>query len=61
MKEKEQKEAPLVMSVPEAGEKLGLSREGAYDAAQRGDFPTIKIGRLIKVPTARFERWLNGE
>jgi len=44
-------EAPLTMSVPAAGKKyFGLSRNGAYDAAARGDLPTIRIGRLLRVP-----------
>ena len=51
----------LVMTVPEAGSKLGLSREASYEAARRGDIPTIRIGRLIKVPTVQFERLLNGD
>jgi hypothetical protein len=34
-------EAPLTISVPAAGKKyFGLSRNGAYDAAARGDLPT---------------------
>jgi excisionase family DNA binding protein len=58
---KSEKSAPLVMSVPEAGALLGLSREGAYDAAKRGEIPTIKVGRLLKVPKVRFDRLLNGD
>jgi hypothetical protein len=39
-------EAPLTITVPEAGKKyFGLSRNAAYDAAARGDLPVIKIGR----------------
>ena len=49
----------LVYEVPEAGEKLGLSRNASYDAAKRGDIPTIKIGRLLKVPKAAFHRMLD--
>ena len=38
-------ETTLTMSVPAAGKKyFGLSRNGAYDAAARGDLPTIRIG-----------------
>jgi hypothetical protein len=41
-------ETPLTISVPAAGKKyFGLSRNGAYDAAARGDIPTIRIGRLL--------------
>jgi hypothetical protein len=40
-------------SVPDVGRVCyGLSRNGSYDAADRGEIPTIKIGRLLKVPTS---------
>jgi Helix-turn-helix domain len=55
------KESPLTISVPEAGEKyFGLSRNGAYDAAARGDIPTIRIGRLLRVPVRALDAILNG-
>jgi Helix-turn-helix domain len=53
-------EAPLTLSVPEAGKRyFGLSRNGAYDAATRGDLPTIKIGRLLRVPVRALEQMLD--
>jgi hypothetical protein len=30
----------------------GLCRNSAYAAAARGEIPTIKIGKLLKVPTS---------
>jgi len=52
-------EAPLTLTVPEAGKKyFGLSRNGAYDAAARGEIPTIRIGRLLRVPVRALERML---
>jgi excisionase family DNA binding protein len=48
----------LVYEVPEAGEMLGLTRNASYDAAKRGDIPTIRIGKLIRVPKAAFHRML---
>jgi excisionase family DNA binding protein len=49
------------VSVPEAGQELGIGRNAAYDAAKRGDIPTIKIGRRLLVPRAALDRLLNGE
>ena len=41
------------LPVPVAGRVFyGLSRNGSYEAAKRGDIPTIKIGRKIMVPVA---------
>ncbi|PSO29837.1 helix-turn-helix domain-containing protein [Bradyrhizobium sp. MOS002] len=48
----------LVYDVPEAGALLGLTRNASYEAAKRGDLPTIRIGKLIKVPRAAFHRIL---
>jgi excisionase family DNA binding protein len=48
----------LVYSVPEAGRLLGLGRNAAYDAAKRGDIPTLRIGRLLLVPKIPFHRML---
>jgi hypothetical protein len=48
------------MSVPEAGRVYyDLSRNGSYEAARRGDIPTIRIGRLLRVPVAAMERRLD--
>ncbi len=46
------------ISVEEAGRWLGISRNAAYEAVKRGEIPTIKIGRLLLVPVAPFERML---
>jgi hypothetical protein len=37
---------------PETGRVLGLSRTAVYSAARSGDIRTIRIGKLLKVPTA---------
>jgi Helix-turn-helix domain len=51
---------PLTLSVPEAGRKyFNLSREGSYDAARRGELPTIRIGRLLRVPVRALEAILD--
>ena len=48
---------PKTISVPEAGEVYyGLSKNGSYEAARRGDIPTIRVGRLLRVPVAVMER-----
>ena len=54
-------ESPQTISVPEAGKKyFGLSRDGSYRAAERGEIPTIRIGRLLRVPVRAMERLLDG-
>lgn len=41
------------MTVPEAGRLFGLERAASYNAARRGDIPTITVGRRVLVPTAK--------
>ena len=50
----------LTLSVPDAGKKyFGLSRNGAYAAAARGELPTIRMGRLLRVPVRALEQMLD--
>ena len=51
----------LTVSVEEAGEILGCSRNTAYEAVRRGEIPVIRIGKKIRVPKAALERLLNVE
>ena len=49
---------PLMLSVPEVGEALGISRAGAYELVRSKGFPKIKIGNRIVVPKDRFIQWI---
>jgi excisionase family DNA binding protein len=40
----------LTLSVEEAAQLLGISRAHAYELAQRGEIPVIRLGRRILVP-----------
>lgn len=49
-----------VVTLDEAAAILRISRGSAYEAAKRGEIPTIRIGRRLLVPTAALERMLTG-
>jgi len=52
-------EPAKTLSVPEAGKQyFGLSRGASYAAAANGQIPTIKIGRIIRVPIVAVDRML---
>jgi hypothetical protein len=52
---------PKTLTVPEAGRRyFDLGRNASYEAARRGDIPTIRIGRLLRVPVVALERKLEG-
>jgi len=50
----------MTLTVPESAELLGIGRNKAYDAARKGEIPTIKIGKRLLVPTVRLKRMLHG-
>lgn len=52
--------ASATLTVPEAGEALGLSRSTAYRLARSGEFPVrvLELGRTLRIPRAEFERYL---
>ena len=53
-------DTPLTISVPEAGKRyFNLGRNSAYAAAERGDLPTVRIGRLLRVPVRALEQMLD--
>jgi hypothetical protein len=50
---------PKTLTVPEAGRQyFDLGRNASYEAARRGDIPTIRVGRLLRVPVVAMERKL---
>lgn len=47
------------LSVPEAGwEYFRLRRNASYDAAKRGEIPTIRFGKILRVPIVALEAML---
>jgi hypothetical protein len=53
-------ETEKTLSVPEAGRRyFGLARGASYEAAKRGDLPTIRVGRLKRVPVRTLEAMLD--
>jgi len=51
----------LTLSVGRAAELLGISEYLARQMVKRGDLPTIRFGRLVRVPRARLMAMVNGE
>lgn len=51
-----------VISADEAFELLGIDRTTGYRAIKEGTFPfpVIRVGRLLRIPTAPLARMLDG-
>jgi hypothetical protein len=53
------RDSPKTLSEPEAGRRyFDLAKNASYEAAKRGDLPTIKIGGKLRVPVIALERML---
>ena len=50
---------PLMMSVQEVADVLGISKSSAYVLAKEKGFPTLKIGARVVIPRDRFIEWIN--
>jgi len=48
---------PKTLSVPEAGRiYFGLGKNASYEAAARGEIPTLKFGKLLRCPVALLDK-----
>jgi hypothetical protein len=53
-------ETEKTLSVPVAGRRyFDLGRGASYEAAKRGDIPTLRIGRRVRVPVRALEAMLD--
>ena len=49
---------PLMLSVPDLTEALGISRAGAYELVRREGCPALHIGNRILVPKEELIVWI---
>ena len=49
---------PLMLSVPDLMEALGISRAGAYELVKSEGFPALHIGNRILVPKEELIAWI---
>ncbi len=50
---------PVMLTAPEVGEVLGISRAAAYELVRSQGFPRLKIGTRILVPKDKFLAWID--
>lgn len=56
---KNYEDLPLMLSVIEMSQVLGISRAGAYELAKSRGFPSISIGTRIIIPKDKLLDWIN--
>jgi excisionase family DNA binding protein len=50
----------LVLTVPEVAAELQIPASTVYDLIRRGEIPSVRVGKRIRVPKRRLEDWING-
>jgi len=51
-------EKRLCITVPEAAQMLGISRNFAYELVKRGELPVRKLGKRLLIPRVALEKML---
>ena len=52
---------PELLSVPEAATWLHIGNGLAYEMVRRGDLPSVRLGRLVRVPRAGLIAMMGGD
>jgi len=50
----------MVLTVPEVAAELQIPASTVYDLIRRGEIPSVRVGKRIRVPKRRLEAWING-
>ncbi len=53
-----QVDRPLLLTVDQVAERLGIGRSLAWRLVREGALPSIRLGRLVRVPQQALERWI---
>ncbi len=52
--------ASELLTVPEAARLLRISRNLAYELVARREIPSIRLGRVIRIPRSALDEWIVG-
>ena len=56
-----QPQPSLLLTVSEAADLLGIGRNLAYELVRTGRIPSIRLGRVIRIPRFGLEQWVAQE
>ena len=49
----------LLITVEEAARRLGIGRSLAWRLVRSGELPSVRLGRLVRIPERALEEWLS--
>ena len=50
-----------LLTIPETAAYLGIGKTLTWQLVQQGVLPSVRLGRLVRVPRARLDAWLASE
>jgi excisionase family DNA binding protein len=57
-KEQVEPDDVLLLKVPEAARRLSLSPATVYRLIERGEIPTVRIWRSVRIPVDGLRKWI---
>ncbi len=48
----------LLLRIPEVAETLGIGRTKIYEIIARGELPTVRIGRAVRISVTTLQKWV---
>ena len=51
----------LLLRPSETAEILGLGKSKTYELIAKGEIPSVKIGRSVRVPADKLRAWVDGQ
>lgn len=51
----------VLLTIPEAAEWLGIGKTLCWQLVARGEIPSVRLGRLVRVHRGALEEWLRAQ
>ena len=51
----------LLLTVEEAARRLGIGRSLAWALVRKGELPSVRLGRLVRIPVRGLEDWISNK
>ena len=48
----------LLLRIPEVAETLGIGRTKIYEMIARGELPTVRFGRAVRISVTTLQNWV---
>jgi excisionase family DNA binding protein len=50
-----------LLKITEAACRAGIGRSLAYEFVRSGEWPSVKIGRALRIPLTALDEWIDGK